>query len=145
MFRQFLYREIYIVPIICGFTVQILKMLLCLATEKRVDIGKLTQIDGMPNLHSAVFSSLSVTVGMKYGFASILFSVVAVYSIIIIHDTLRLKGEKAKQTDLLKKIISSVDSYRDIAGNEDLIALRFRPVEVLCGTALGIVGTFIIL
>jgi acid phosphatase family membrane protein YuiD len=145
MLRQFLYREIYIVPIMCGLSVQILKMLLHLATEKKINIGKLTQIDGMPNLHSAVFSSLSVTVGMKYGFSCILFSIVAVYSIIIIHDTMRLKGEKGKQTDLLNRIISSVESYRDMADDADLRALRFGPIEVLCGTALGIVSTFLIL
>lgn len=145
MLRQFLYREIYFVPIICGLSVQILKMILFLIAKRKIDIGKLTQIDGMPNLHSAVFSSLTVTVGIKYGISSLLFSLVAWYSIIIIHDTMRLKGEKGKQTDVLNRIISSVESYRDIADDGGLRSLRFGPLDVLCGTVLGIIGTYLIL
>ena len=145
MVREFLYREIYLVPIICGLSVQMLKMVLFLIARREIDIGKLTQTDGMPNLHSAVFSSLSVAIGIKYGFSSILFSLVAAYTVIIIHDTMRLKGEKGKQTDVLNRIISSVESYRDIADDGGLRSLRFGPLDVLCGTVLGIVGAFLIL
>ena len=145
MFRQVLYREIFIVPIMCGFLVQIIKMLVYLVAEKKISIGKLAQIDGMPNLHSAVFSSLSAAIGIKYGYSSILFSLAAVYTVIIIHDTTRLKGEKGKQTYVLNRIISSVESYRDIASDWELRARRFEPLDVLCGTALGVVGTYLIL
>jgi acid phosphatase family membrane protein YuiD len=145
MFRELLYDQIYLVPITCGIFIQIIKLVLYLAAEKRVNIGALTQIDGMPNLHSAVFSSLAASIGIKYGFSSILFSLVGGYSVIIIHDTMRLKGEKGKQTSVLNRIISSSESYRDIAPDGDLRALRFEPLDVLCGTALGIIGAFMLL
>ena len=145
MFRQLLYREIFIVPIMCGFLIQIIKLMLYCVAEKKVNIGKLTQADGMPNLHSAVFSSLSACIGIKFGFSSILFALAAVYSAIIIHDTMRLKGEKGKQTHLLNRIISSVESYRDIADEGELRALRFGPLDVLCGTALGVISAYLFL
>jgi len=145
MFRQLLYREIFIVPIMCGFLIQIIKLLLYCVAEKKVNIGKLTQADGMPNLHSAVFSSLSACIGIKFGFSSILFALAAVYSAIIIHDTMRLKGEKGKQTHLLNRIISSVESYQDIADERELRALRFGPLDVLCGTALGVISAYLFL
>jgi uncharacterized protein len=99
----------------------------------------------MPNLHSAVFSSLSTCMGLKYGFSSILFSVTTVYSVIVIHDTMRLKGEKGKQVSVLNRIISSSDTYRDIANDGELRALRFRPLDVMCGTLLGIIGAYALL
>jgi acid phosphatase family membrane protein YuiD len=145
MFQQLLYREIFIVPIMCGVLVQVVKLVMYAIAEKKIDIGKLTQADGMPNLHSAVFSSLSACIGIKFGFSSILFSVAAVYSAIIIHDTMRLKGEKGKQTHVLNRIISSVESYRDIAEEGELRALRFGPVDVLCGTVLGVIGAYLFL
>ncbi len=145
MFRQFLYRDIFVVPIMCGFLIQIVKLMLGFLAERKINIGKLTQADGMPNLHSAVFSCLSTSIGMKFGFSSILFSLTAAYSIIIIHDTMRLKGEKGKQTGVLKRIISSVESYRDIADDRDLRALRFGPIDVLCGTVLGVIGAYLFL
>jgi uncharacterized protein len=145
MFRQVLYHEIYLVPIICGLLIQTIKMVSYLIVERRVNIGALAQADGMPNLHSAVFSSLAATVGIKYGFSSILFSLVGGYTVIIIHDTMRLKGEKVKQTNVLKGIISSSESWRDIADDGELRALRFEPLDVLCGTALGVLGSFALL
>jgi len=145
MFKQTLYREIFLVPVICGMLVQCIKLILQCVAERRFKLDAVTQADGMPNLHSAVFSSLSTSIGMKYGFSSILFSVVATFSAIIIHDTMRLKGEKVKQTSVLTRIISSDESYHDITKEGELRTLRFRPLDVLSGTVLGIIGTYCLL
>jgi uncharacterized protein len=145
MIKQVLYREIFLVPVICGLLIQVIKLILICITERRFTLDALTQADGMPNLHSAVFSSLSMTVGIKYGFSSILFSVVAGFSVIIIHDTMRLKGEKVKQTDVLNRIISSNESYQDFTEDAALRTLSFKPLDVLSGTVLGIIGAFCLL
>ena len=145
MLKQMLYREIFLVPVICGILVQGIKLILQCIAERRFKFEAVTQADGMPNLHSAVFSSLSMSIGIKYGYSSILFSVVAAYSVIIIHDTMRLKGEKVKQTNVLNRIISSNEGYQDIAEDGELRTLRFKPLDVLSGTALGIIGAYCLL
>ncbi|MFA4946963.1 MAG: divergent PAP2 family protein [Candidatus Krumholzibacteriia bacterium] len=142
MFKEVLYREIFLVPVICGLLIQGIKLILQCVAERKFKLDVVTQADGMPNLHSAVFSSLSMSIGMKYGFSSILFSVVAAYSAIIIHDTMRLKGEKVKQTNVLNRIISSNESYQDITEDGELRTLRFKPLDVLSGTVLGIIGAY---
>jgi acid phosphatase family membrane protein YuiD len=145
MFKEVLYREIFLVPVICGLLIQGIKLIMQCVAEKRFKLDAVTQADGMPNLHSAVFSSLSMSIGMKYGFSSILFSVVAAYSAIIIHDTMRLKGEKFKQTNILNRIISSNESYQDIMEDGELRTFRFKPLDVLSGTVLGIIGAYCLL
>ena len=145
MFRPYLDGEIMLVPILCGVFIQCLKLVWYSAAGKRFAISRLMQTDGMPNLHSAVFSSLSTSIGIVYGFSSLIFSFIAVYGVIIIHDTMRLKGEKGKQVDIIKRIISSSDTYRDIADETELRELRFRPLDVMCGTALGVAGAFALL
>ena len=145
MLKHVLYNDIFLVPVFCGLLIQCIKLVVQCISERRFKLDALTQADGMPNLHSAVFSSLSMSVGMKYGYSSILFSVIAAFSMIIIHDTMRLKGEKVKQTDLLNRIISSDESYRDITEERELRTLRFRPLDVLSGTVLGIIGAYSIL
>ena len=142
MFKEMLYREIFLIPVICGLLVQCIKLIVHSAAGRRLRLDTVTQTDGMPNLHSAVFSSLSTSIGIKYGFSSILFSVVAAYGAIIIHDTMRLKGEKVKQANVLNRIISSNESYQDITEDRELRTLRFRPLDVLAGTALGILGAY---
>jgi acid phosphatase family membrane protein YuiD len=145
MFKEVLYREIFLVPVICGLLIQAIKLILQCVSGKKFKLDAVTQADGMPNLHSAVFSSLSMSIGMKYGFSSILFSVVAAYSAIIIHDTMRLKGEKVKQTNVLNRIISSNEGYQDITEDGELRTLRFKPLDVLSGTVLGIIGAYCLL
>ncbi len=145
MFKQVLYREIFLVPVICGMLIQGIKLILHFIAERRFKLDVLTQADGMPNLHSAVFSSLSMSIGMKYGFSSILFSVVAAFSVIIIHDTMRLKGEKVKQTNVLNRIISSDSGYQDITEDGELRTFRFKPLDVLSGTVLGLIGAYCLL
>lgn len=145
MFKSLLYREIFLVPFICGFFIQCLKVLIYSFVEKRVRIIRFVQADGMPNIHSAVFASLTTATGIKYGVSSILFALVCTYSVIIIHDTMRLKGEKGKQADLLNRILSSIDVYDGTETIEKLRVLQFRPLDVLSGTILGILGAFILL
>ncbi len=145
MIKQLLYREIFLVTIICGCLIQCLKALIYSIADKKVNIGKLFQADGLPNLHSVVFSSLSTGIGIKYGVSSIIFSFVTTYSVIIIYDTLRLKGEKGKQVDVLNRIISGLDPYRGVGTERGLRVLHFRPLDVMSGVVLGIVGAYLLL
>ncbi|MCK4351550.1 MAG: divergent PAP2 family protein [Candidatus Krumholzibacteria bacterium] len=145
MIKALLYRDTFAVPIICGVLIQLLKVILYSIVEKRIAIERFVQPHGMPNLHSAVFGSLFTVVGIKYGVSSILFSFVATYSVIIVHDTMRFKREKGKQVRLLNMLLSSIDSRNDLEGGKALRVVRFRPFDVLSGMVIGILGTILIL
>lgn len=145
MLKEMLYRDIFLVPFICGFLIQSLKVTIYSFVEKRVAVEKFLQPYGLPNLHSAVFGSISSVVGIKYGFSSILFSFVATYSVIIIHDTMRLKGEKGKQVDLINRLLLRIDSNLDLTGHGTLRVIQLRPFDVLSGTMLGILSSLLML
>ncbi|MBN1164976.1 MAG: divergent PAP2 family protein [Candidatus Krumholzibacteriota bacterium] len=145
MFREILYRHIYIVPLICGLAVQFIKLGLYSLLNKKFDISRFFQTDGMPNLHAVVFTSLSVVVGVKYGYSSIIFAVIATYSAIIMHDTMRLKRAKEKQVDVLNRIILSIKEYGEVGSARISRVLQFRPLDVLGGAALGVLITYLLL
>jgi acid phosphatase family membrane protein YuiD len=145
MFRQLLYRDIYLVPIICGFFIQCLKVILYSIVNRKNNLFRLVQADGMPNLHSAVFSSLSTGVGIKYGMSSILFSLVTTYSVIIIYDTMKLKSERGKQASILNRILSSLQWYDEIESGKGIRVLQFRPFDVMSGAVLGMLIAFMML
>ncbi len=145
MIKALLYRDTFTVPIICGVLIQFLKVILYSIVDKRIAIERFVQPHGMPNLHSAVFGSLFTIVGIKYGVSSILFSFAATFSIIIIHDTMRLKGEKGKQVHLLNLLLTSIDSQNDLEGQNALRVIQFRPFDVLSGAVIGILGTLLFL
>jgi hypothetical protein len=50
-----------------------------------------------------------------------------------------------KQTNVLNRIISSNEGYQDITEDGELRTLRFRPLDVLSGTVLGIIGAYCLL
>ncbi|MBN2071252.1 MAG: divergent PAP2 family protein [Candidatus Krumholzibacteriota bacterium] len=145
MIKLILYKNIFIVPIICGIIVQLIKMGIYSIVGRELDIGKLFQTDGMPNLHATVFGSLSAIVGLKYGYSSILFAVSATYTVIILHDTMRVKREKEKQVGILRSIIFSVHGYSEIDSFKTSRILQFRPLDVISGAALGVLLTYIVL
>jgi acid phosphatase family membrane protein YuiD len=144
MIKELLYRDIFFVPLMCGFLIQVLKVSLYTVAEKRFALERFLQPYGLPNLHSAVFSSLSTVVGIKYGLSSILFSFVTTYSAIIIHDTMRLKGEKGKQVDILNRLLVRLNQGADVGGHA-LRGFQLRPFDVLSGAVIGVLGTILIL
>jgi acid phosphatase family membrane protein YuiD len=145
MFRIILFRDIYLVPVSAGICSQIVKMLIYTTLQRRFLPGRLLQPDGMPNLHGAVFGSFSAAMGLKYGFESLLYSVVTTYIVIIIHDTLRLKREKGKQVRVLNRILLSIDTFGDLGTTGITRVLQYRPLDVLCGVLLGALYTYVLM
>ncbi len=144
MLKLILYKDIFVIPIVCGVLVQVLKSVIYSIAEKEVNIGRLFQADGMPNLHAAVFAALSTTVGIKYGFSSILFAVTGTYTTIIVHDTMKVKREKEKQVGILNSILSSLQGLRGEGSPDPTRILQFRPLDVLSGAVLGVLLTYLI-
>jgi acid phosphatase family membrane protein YuiD len=137
MFKATLYKYIFLLPILVGLIVQVIKMFLYSMVNRKMDYGRILRAGGMPNLHSAVFCALSAGIGIKYGYSTLLFSVVGAYSVIIIHDTLRLKREKEKQTHIINSIISSIYEFGKIDGAEVKGMLQFRVFDIVAGGILG--------
>jgi acid phosphatase family membrane protein YuiD len=145
MMRQILYRDIFMLPIMAGLVCQLLKLVIYSVIEKKFIPGGLFKPDGMPNVHAAVFASLSIVIGIKYGYSSLLYSVVATYSIVILHDTMRVKREKEKQVDVLNRIISSLDRDGEFESNRIKRVLHYRPLDVLGGVVLGAALSYLLL
>ena len=143
MIKEILYRQLFLVPLLCGFLIQCLKVIVYSVAEKKVNLVKFVQADGMPNLHSAVFSSMSTGIGIKYGFSSIVFSLMATYS--MINDTMRIKGEKGKQVHVLNTILSGFHGKDEFRWGNNLRVLRFKPFDVMSGVVLGILSAILVL
>ena len=143
--RHILYRDIFLLPIMAGLICQVLKLVIYSVMERRFMPGGLFRPDGMPNVHAAVFAALSTVVGIKYGYSSILYAVTATYSIVILHDTMRVKREKEKQVDVLNRIISSIDEYGELDSDTVKRVLQYRPLDVLSGVILGVTLSYLFL
>ncbi len=60
---------------------------------------------GMPSAHSAFVTALSVSIGIHNGFASELFALAFVFSVIIIYDSIRLRGAVQQNSQIIARLM----------------------------------------
>jgi len=142
MTSHLLYKYMFLLPITVGVAAQLLKMIIYSAVRKRIDYGRVLRVDGMPNLHSTVFSSLIAGVGIKCGYSTLIFSVVTVYSMTIIHDNIRINKEKEKQVRTINDFTRLVDEFRPAGEVEIEKVLQIRLLDIIAGAVLGTLLTY---
>jgi acid phosphatase family membrane protein YuiD len=89
---------------------------------------------GMPSAHSAFVTALSVSIGIHNGFASELFALAFVFSVIIIYDSIRLRGAVQKNSEIIGRLL------RLIPEKERIDAPRYvghSLAEIIVGMIVG--------
>src|SRR5690554_4270216 len=123
------------------FITQVLKIF----TVYPFNFSRVIGSGGMPSSHAAFVSTLSTSIGLRYGFRSDLFAIVAVFSLIIIYDAGGVRRAVGEQANVLNKIIRNLDPKHFYKSTDKEIIIKdlkeligHTPVEVLVGTFLGI-------
>lgn len=107
------------------------------------NITRILGSGGMPSSHAAFVSTLSTSIGIKYGFSSDLFAIVTVFSLIIIYDASGVRRAVGEQANVLNHLINHLD-LTQLDKDKELIKKDLKelvghtPVEVFVGTFLGI-------
>jgi acid phosphatase family membrane protein YuiD len=113
---------------------QLFKVVFYSIVEKRLALSYFFSAGGMPSAHSAFVTALSVSVGLWSGFQSEVFAVAAVFSIIIIYDSWRLRGAVAHQARVLTKL---VEQHPGLDAGEINTRLGHSLPEIVVGIAAG--------
>ncbi len=113
---------------------QLFKVVFYSIRERRLALFYFMAAGGMPSAHSAFVTALSVSVGLWSGFRSDVFAVAAVFSIIIIYDSWRLRGAVAHQARVLTKL---VERHPEVDAGEINTRLGHSLPEIAAGIAAG--------
>ncbi len=126
------------VAVLSWFIAQVLKIVITLFNEHRLDLGLFFASGGMPSSHSAFVMALAISIGQLYGYDQPLFSVAAVFSCIVMYDAAHVRLQAGKQAERINQII-------EILGDPNLNPeerlkeiLGHTPLQVLAGAILGI-------
>lgn len=120
---------------------QILKVILMLIINKKLDLSRLIGMGGMPSAHSAFVTSLTVAAGLEYGWSSPYFAISAALAIVVMYDAAGVRRAAGKQAARINEIITLLMSQEigDAIKQEKLKELLgHTPLEVLAGALLGI-------
>lgn len=116
---------------------QTLKVVLYWRKDGEFNLWHFCEAAGMPSTHSAMAAAITLSVGIIEGFASPLFSLAIVFSIIVMYDAMGVRFAAGQQALILNKIIE--DIYSERAGEKEKLKelIGHTPTEVFWGGILG--------
>jgi hypothetical protein len=118
------------VQIVC----QLFKVVLYSVKERKLALSWFISAGGMPSAHSAFVTALSVSLGLRSGFASDAFTVACVFSVITIFDALRLRGAVAHHARILDALLKK---NPEIDAGKVNLRVGHTPPEILAGVIVG--------
>ncbi len=137
-FTQLLYNNIIWVSLLAWFVAQLLKVILTLILNKKLDVRRFVGAGGMPSSHSAFVVSLATCVGKLEGYDSPIFAVAITFALIVMYDAAGVRRAAGKQAAVLNDILEQIQTKRSIPEEKLKELLGHTPIEVFIGMLLGI-------
>jgi len=122
---------------------QTIKVAIGVIREKRFNFRWFVGTGGMPSSHAATVSALATAVGLTYGFASPFFAITFFFAFIIMLDAQGVRRQSGQQAEILNKMIEDIYLNRGINQERLIQLLGHTPIQVIIGSALGIIVALI--
>ena len=101
---------------------------------------------GMPSSHTAAAVAMTMTVGFTEGFATSLFAVSAVFTIIVMYDAAGVRRETGKQGKVINELLNiSGPDGQQLIPDELKEKIGHTPLEVIMGAVMGILCSLLFL
>ena len=130
--------SVILIIFIAWLVAQSLKVLIGVFKEKKFNFKWFVGTGGMPSSHAALVSALATSVGLEMGFTSSPFAIAVVFAVVVLFDAQGVRRSSGEQAEALNKILDDVYWKRGIKEERLRELLGHTPIEVLTGTALGI-------
>ncbi len=126
--------------LISWFAAQLIKVIIVLIIERRVDFTRITGSGGMPSSHSSFTVSLAAAIGFTDGFDSVAFALAAAFSLVVMYDASGVRRSAGQQAAILNRIVEKLGKEELSATGKKLKELLgHTPVEVVAGALLGLI------
>ena len=127
------------------FYAQVLKTIIFLIINKKLDLGRMFGDGGMPSGHSATVTSMTLLIGLVYGVGSVEFAISFILSTIVCHDATGVRRETEKQAFIIDELVKAFEELAE----EKLPEIKLKkfvghtPVQVAAGILLGCLNAVI--
>ena len=131
---------ILLTALIAWFAAQLIKVIIVLIIERRVDFTRITGSGGMPSSHSSFTVSLAAAIGFTNGFDSVEFALAAAFSLVVMYDASGVRRSAGQQAAILNRIVEKLGKEELSATGKKLKELLgHTPMEVMAGAILGLI------
>jgi len=140
MLAELMVNKVLIISGCAWALTQLLKVLLVLVNEKRLNLRYFVASGGMPSAHSAVVSALATSVALTQGLGSATFAIATILALVVMYDAAGVRQSVGQQSVVLNRIVQELKLRRPVAELErDLREfIGHTPFQVIVGAALGI-------
>lgn len=138
--NDLLNNYILVCAVIAYVIAQLLKFIICIVQERRIDIGLLIAAGGMPSSHSSTVCALCVASLKTYGAGSPYFAITFVLAGIVMYDAAGVRRAAGDQAKLINLLVAEL-----WAGKTEYVQKRLKeiightPIQVFGGAVLGVI------
>lgn len=124
-----------LVAVVVQLGCQVFKMIVGSARSRSFAWRRLFAAGGMPSSHTAFVATLTTAIALRAGIASDLFAIACAFSMIIIYDTIRVRGAIQINSEALREVVAPLPEERRPATSHDV---GHSIPEVIVGLLVGV-------
>ncbi len=132
--------NVIVTCILAWFIAQLIKVILTLIIDKKIDFRRFIGAGGFPSSHASFVTSLATAVGLINGFNGSEFAISVVLALVVMYDAAGVRRAAGQQARILNKIVEEWE-HKDLTKTDKRLKelLGHTPKEVFAGAILGIV------
>jgi acid phosphatase family membrane protein YuiD len=138
MLCDLIHNRVLIVAVLAWVIGQFLKAPLDYILNKRWNWGIILSPGGMPSSHSALVTSVTLSIGLQEGFASPLFALSFALGMIVVYDAAGVRRQAGIHAERINAMMKSLFEGSGIPEKELKEVLGHTPFEVITGVILGV-------
>jgi uncharacterized protein len=118
---------------------QLIKVMIILVQKKRFYPRAFLTTGGMPSTHSAIVSSLAISVAMVEGLNSVAFGISAVLAFVVMFDAAGLRRSVGKQAIILDQVVKELKEQGSAINFEEISRdiMGHTIIQVIVGALIG--------
>lgn len=127
------------ISLVAWFLAQVVKIPIEFVQTKKWNWALLLAAGGMPSSHSALITSIVVSIGLWTGFDSPLFALSFAMAMVIIYDATGIRRQAGIHASVINRMIEDLATGHPLKGEELREILGHTPIEAIGGVILGVV------
>jgi acid phosphatase family membrane protein YuiD len=144
MLCDLIHNRILISAVLAWIIGQFLKAPLDYILNKRWNWGIILSPGGMPSSHSALVTSVTLSIGLQEGFASPLFALSFALGMIVVYDAAGVRRQAGMHAERINAMMKSLFEGSGIPEKELKEVLGHTPFEVITGVILGVLISLVL-
>lgn len=136
--KELIGNPVLFISLFSWMLAQFLKVPIFYILYKRVHWGLWFSSGGMPSSHSALVTSVTLSIGLFEGFNSSLFALSFALAMIVIYDAAGVRREAGRHAEKLNILINELLSGHPISDKQLKEVIGHTPAQVIVGVALGL-------